>query len=137
MNPILRNVLAVIAAAFIGSLVNMGIIIFGSPIVGVPEGVDPMNVETIKANASLYSAKHFIVPFLAHALGTLVGAFLVCKMAASKYKVLATVIGVLFLIGGIMVAMDFPGFWKFSIIDILFAYMPMAYLGWVLAGKPE
>ncbi|MFT6333835.1 MAG: hypothetical protein ACI86M_001773 [Saprospiraceae bacterium] len=81
--------------------------------------------------------KHFIVPFLAHALGTLIGAFTAVKLGISKHKTLAYIIAGLFLAGGLMMAIKLPEFWKFSIIDLLIAYFPMAVLGWLFAEKGE
>jgi hypothetical protein len=135
MSPLLRNILAVIAGAVIGGIVNIGIITLGPNLIPSPEGVNPNDIESIKANVDLYGFKHFIVPFLAHALGTLVGAFVAVKIGISKHKTLAYIIGGLFFIGGAMMAFMIQEFWKFSIIDLLLAYFPMAVLGWSLAGK--
>jgi len=136
MNPTLRNVLAVIGAIVIGSIVNYGIVALGPNIIPAPDGVDPKDINSIKANAHLYSFKHFIVPLVAHALGTLAGAFAVSKLAVSRQKTLAFVIGIFFMLGGITVAILVPELLKYSIIDLIVAYIPMAWLGWSLAGKP-
>lgn len=80
MNPILRNILAFIAAVILGGLVNMGLIMISGSVIPPPEGVDPSDMESIKANMHLYGVKHFIFPFLAHALGTLVGAIAVTML---------------------------------------------------------
>lgn len=135
MSPLLRNILAVIAGLIIGGIVNSGIITLGPNLISPPEGVDPNDIESIKANVDLYGMKHFIVPFLAHALGTLVGAFTAVKLGISKHKTLAYIIAGLFLAGGLMMAFMLPEFWKFSIIDLLVAYFPMGILAWSLAGK--
>ena len=137
LSKIIRNVLVVIIALVIGSVINIGIVMIGSGIIGVPEGVDPNDMESIKANAHLYRPHHFIVPFLAHAIGTLAGAFIVAKFVLSNFKILTLLVGGIFLLGGIGAAFMLPEFWKFSIIDIIFAYFPMAILGWNLAGKPK
>jgi len=137
MSPLLRNVLAVIAGLIIGGIVNSGIIFLGPNLISPPEGVDPNDIESIKANVHLYSSKHFIIPTLAHALGTLVGAIVTVKIAASKHKTLALVLGGIFFLGGLAMAFMLPEFWKFSIIDLAIAYFPMALLGWSLAGRGE
>ncbi len=136
MDSTKKNILFLIASLVIGGAINGGIIFLGPNIIPAPEGVDPTNMESIKSNAHLYSAKHFIIPFLAHALGTLVGAFAISKLALSNHKRFALIIGGVFLLGGLMMAIQLPGFWKFSIVDLLLAYFPMALLGWTLAGKP-
>lgn len=137
MNPTLRNVLSVIAALFIGGIINAGIIKWGAGMFPVPEGVDPNDIESIKANAHLYNFSHFIMPFIAHAMGTLVGAYAVSRFAASRHKMLALIIGGFFFLGGLTMAIFLPEFWKYSIGDLLLAYFPMALIGWKLAGSPN
>ena len=75
---------------------------------------------------------NFLFPFLAHALGTLSGAFIAAKIAASRPMILAMVIGVFFLIGGIMMVSMVGGPIWFNATDLLLAYIPMGYLGGVL-----
>jgi len=87
----IRNISAVITGILIGMIVNMGLIILGSSIIPIPESFDPMN-------AINWDLNNFIFPFLAHALGTLVGAFLAAKIANSCQFQLAMSIGVFFLI---------------------------------------
>lgn len=136
MNPILRNVLAVVAGIVVGGLVNMGLITVGPEIIPLPEGVDPNDMESLKANSHLMEAKHFLFPFLAHALGTLVGAFLAARLAISNQLTLAMIIGGIFLIGGITAATMIPAPTWFIIADLALAYLPMGWLGWKVAGSP-
>jgi len=79
--------------------------------------------------------KYFIFPFLAHALGTLVGAIIAGSIAVNHKMKFSLAIGVLFLIGGIMVNYMLPGPTWFAAIDILLAYIPMAWLGGKIALK--
>ena len=81
------------------------------------------------------TAEHFIFPFLAHALGTLVGAFAAALIAGSNKKVFSLVIGGLFLIGGIAINYKLSGPIWFTLLDIVLAYIPMAFLGWLAASK--
>ncbi|HNR19464.1 MAG TPA: hypothetical protein PKN75_05040 [Bacteroidia bacterium] len=129
MNPVLKNILAIIVGAAVGSLVNMCIIMLSGYIIPPPAGADVTNYEGLKASIHLFGAKHFIFPFLAHALGTLVGAFVTAKLAANNKTRFAMVIGILFLAGGIMNVMMLPAPMWFNVLDILAAYIPMAYLG--------
>ncbi len=134
MNKILRNILAVILGWFLGSVVNMGIIMISGSVIPPPEGVDMTTPEGIAAAMPLLEAKHFIFPFLAHALGTLFGAFIAGKIASTYKKVFALVIGGLFFIGGIMVSFMIPAPTWFIILDLVVSYIPMAWIGWKLAG---
>ena len=70
---------------------------------------------------------------MAHAFGTLVGAFLTALIAKTYRKALALIIGLTFLIGGIMMINLVPSPIWFSITDVVFAYVPMALLGYKIA----
>jgi hypothetical protein len=135
MQPILRNILAVIAGIFIGSLVNMGIIMISGSIIPAPDGADVTTMEGLKATMHLFEPKHFIFPFLSHALGTLVGALLAARFAANNHMRFALAIGVFFLIGGITSVYMLPSPAWYTVLDLVGAYLPMGYLGGKLAGK--
>ena len=135
VNPVLRNVLAVIAGFVIGSIVNMALIMIGGKVIPPPAGVDVTTMEGLRAGMHLFEPKHFAFPFLAHALGTLVGALVAASLAASRKLLMALVVGVLFLVGGIMSVMSLPSPMWFSVLDLVAAYIPMAWLGGTLAAR--
>ncbi len=83
MNSKIRNVLAIIVGLIAGSAVNMGLVMAGAQIIPLPAGVDVTDVESIKTHLHLFEFRHFVVPFLAHAMGTLVGAYVAVIIAAS------------------------------------------------------
>lgn len=136
MNAALRNSLAVLAGIVISGVVNMAIISISGTLIPLPEGVDPNDINSINDNMHLYEPKHFLMPFLAHALGTLFGAYATARLAASRHKILSLLIGGIFLIGGIMAVSLLPNspMW-FNVTDLLLAYIPMGWLGWKLAGS--
>jgi len=131
MHPILRNILAVIAGAIVGGVVNMGIIMISGSIIPPPEGADVTTTEGLKEAMHLFQPRHFIMPFLAHALGTFAGALLAATIAASHKITFAMVIGVLFLAGGISMVFMVPSPTWFTVVDLVGAYIPFAYI----AGK--
>ena len=135
MNPIIKNILAVIVGVFVGGLVNMGLIILSPSIIPPPEGVNVMDPESLAANIHLFQPKHFIFPFLAHALGTLVGAALAYKIAANNNMRFALGIGAFFLIGGVMNVMALSAPMWFNVLDLVAAYIPMGWLGGRLMQK--
>lgn len=135
MNTTLRNVLAVVAGLIAGSIANMGLVLLGSNLVPPPAGVDPSNVESIRTHIHLYEAKHFIFPLLAHALGTLVGGSVASLIGGSKRLMLALIVGGFFLLGGIAASFMIPAPAWFIAVDLLIAYIPMAWLGWKIAGR--
>lgn len=66
------------------------------------------------------------MPFLAHALGTLLAAFIAAKFSANRHLLFALIIGVFFQIGGIRVNMMIPRPMWFTVVDLALAYIPMA-----------
>ena len=128
MPNVLRNVLAVVAGIVVGSLVNMAIITLGPSLIPLPAGVDMNDPESLAKGMRLFEARHFIMPFLAHALGTLAGALSACMIAATYKAQMAYVIGAVFLCGGIAAAFMIPAPAWFIGLDLLAAYLPMAWL---------
>ena len=137
MNPIVKNILAVIAGLIIGSIVNMGLIMISGSVIPPPEGGDVTTMEGLKETMHLFEPKHFIFPFLAHALGTLVGAFVAATIAANNKMKFAIAIGCFFLIGGIINVVMLPSPTWFAILDIVGAYIPMAMIGGKLAVRKK
>lgn len=137
MNPILRNILAVIAGALVGSIVNMAIITVSGSVIPPPEGADVTTMEGLQASLHLFEPKHFIMPFLAHALGTMVGAWLAARIATTRKITCAMVVGGLFLVGGIGNVLMLPSPLWFTVVDLVGAYIPMAYLGGKLAMRSK
>lgn len=134
MNPILRNVLAVVAGVVVGAFVNSALVNIGPSVIPLPEGADVSTMEGLSESMHLFKPVNFLPPFVAHALGTLVGAFLAAKIAASHAMKLALGIGAFFLLGGIAAAMMLGGPTWFIVTDLVLAYIPMGWLGGRLAG---
>lgn len=130
MNLTLRNILAVLAGLIAGGVVNMSLIQLGGMLMPPPEGVDVNDINSINAHIGEYSVAQLLAPFLAHALGALVGAFVVARLAVSRHMVLALLIGGLNLVGGAMAVSMIPNspLW-FNMLDLGVAYLPMAWLG--------
>ncbi len=135
MKSKLKNVLAVVVGVVVGSIANMIVVMIGPVIIPPPDGVDVTNVESIKASMHLFEFRHFIFPWVAHALGTLVGAYLAAMIAASCRMAVAMVVGGLFLIGGIANVIMIGGPVLFNVVDLVGAYIPMAWIGARLSGR--
>jgi len=129
MHPIIRNIIAVVAGVVLGSIVNMGIVMISGSIVPPPEGADVSTMEGLRNSMHLFQPIHFLFPFLAHAIGTLIGAFLTAIIAAKNKIILALLIGVFFLAGGIYSVVGLPSPLWFTIVDLVGAYIPMAWIG--------
>lgn len=135
MKIVVRNVLAVILGLVIGSSVNMAIVIAGPTLIPPPAGVDMNTPEGLAKAMPLLEARHFIAPFLAHALGTLVGALVAYLVAGSRHPLFAWVIGAVFLCGGIAASLMIPAPAWFIALDLLVAYLPMAWLAIRIGGR--
>ena len=125
---ILYGVLAIIAGWVLGSAVNMGLVTLGHSFFPI-EGIDLADMDALAAAMPTMEAKHFLFPFLAHALGTFVGALVAAIIPKTHKMRYAIGIGVLFLLGGIAVNMMLPGPTWFTVVDLVLAYLPMAWLG--------
>ena len=132
---ILRNILAVLLGLVAGSAVNMAIVVAGPALIPPPAGVDVTNAESLAQSIHLFGPQHFVMPFLAHALGTLVGALVAYLVAASHKARFAWAIGVLFLAGGVAASFMIPAPAWFMAADLLLAYLPMAWLAIRIGAK--
>ncbi len=133
----MRAVLAVIAGVVLGGIVNMGLIMVSGHVIPPPEGVDPTDMESLKANMHLFEARHFIFPLLAHGLGTLVGAAIAALLAPRHKMRFAFGIGVFYLLGGIASAFMLPAPTWFIVVDLVGCYIPMALIGGKILPRKE
>jgi hypothetical protein len=129
-----RYILAVALGWISGAALNYALIQVGHHFYPM-DGVDLNDMDQLAEAMPLLDWQFFIFPFLAHALGTLLGAFVAGLIAPSKKMVFALVIGVFFLLAGIMVNLMLPGPMWFAALDILIAYIPMAWIGGKIALK--
>jgi hypothetical protein len=128
MPSLLRNVLAVLAGIAIGGAVNMALVTLSPSLIPPPAGVDVSDAESLGRSMHLFQPRHFVMPFLAHALGTLAGALAAYLIAASHGARIAYAIGAFFLCGGVAASFMIPAPAWFIALDLLAAYLPMAWL---------
>src|SRR5262245_25111208 len=105
---ILRNTIAVLLGLVVGSAVNMALVMASPHVIPPPAGVDVNDPESLRSSIHLFEAKHFVFPFLAHALGTWTGALTAFLIAKSHRSIFAYVISAAFLVGGIAMAFMIP-----------------------------
>ncbi len=132
---ILKNILALVVGIIVGGIVNMGLIMIGPLLIPPPAGVDVANPGSIAESMHLFEAKHFMPPFVAHALGTLVGALCAYLIAASHRTAIAFIVGVVFFAGGIAASRMIPAPAWFIVLDLAVAYIPMAWIGATIGGR--
>jgi hypothetical protein len=129
----LRLILAIVAGFIAGSCVNMALVFIGSMLITAPAGADVTTTEGLRASIHLFGPQHYVFPFLAHSLGTLLGAWVTTLLVPGRPLWPAMVVGVAFLLGGIASTMMIPAATWFIVLDLA-AYLPMALLGWKLAA---
>jgi hypothetical protein len=131
MKSILYSVLGLV----LGALTNGFIVQLGSYFIQAPAGFDLTTEKGLAKAMPLMGVEHFVFPFLAHSIGTLVGAYFVSKMKVNRPLLTAMAIGFAFLAGGVMMVIMLPQtpLW-FILLDLMLAYLPMAYIGYRLGS---
>ena len=135
MPKLLRNLLAILAGIAIGAGVNTALITLSPSIIPPPAGVDVNSAESLSKAMHLFEPRHFVMPFLAHALGTLAGALAAYLIAATHRVPIAYVIGGVFLLGGVAASFMIPAPAWFIALDLLVAYLPMAWLATQIGAR--
>lgn len=128
MPNLLRNVFAVLTGIALGGGVNMAIVMLSPALIPPPPGVDVNSAESLSKAMHLFEPRHFLMPFLAHALGTLAGALAAYLIAASYRTGIAYAIGAVFLCGGVAASFMIPAPIWFIALDLLAAYLVMAWV---------
>jgi hypothetical protein len=134
LHPILKNILSLFAGLIAGSAVNYLLLKIGTYVVPPPGGADVLSEEGFKAAFPLFEPRHFIFPFLSHALGTFAGAYVACRISGGLLRP-ALIISAAFLVGGVTMVLDYGGPLPFIIVDLALAYIPMGLLAYRLAPK--
>jgi hypothetical protein len=106
----------------------MALITVSPSLIPPPAGVDVNSAESLSNAMPFFEPRHFIMPFLAHAVGTLVGALAAYLIAASYKAQIAYTIGAIFLCGGVAASFIIPAPTWFIAVDLLAAYLTMAWL---------
>lgn len=135
MNPVFKNVIAVIVGVVVGMALNILVVNVGPSIIPVPEGVDFSTMESLVSTMHLMEPQNFIPPFIAHALQSLVGAGVAFVMAANSRVMLAYIVGTLSFAGGVYAATTLPAPMWFNVVDLVFAYFPMAWIATKIGAK--
>ena len=91
--------------------VNSALITLGPSLIPPPAGVDVTDAASLSAGIHRFEPRHFVMPFLAHAVR------------------IAFAVGAVFLCGGVAARFMIPAPAWFVALDLLAAYVPMAWLG--------
>lgn len=139
MSPTLRNWIGVIVGLVACMVVDGTLVDVGTSLIPPPPGVNPGDVESIKANIHRYEFKDFVTPFIAHAVGSFVGAWLAATISATFKRRRAMVVGCIHMAGGIYMCFLLPETpVLFMAADLLLAYLPIAWLtGRAVSPAPD
>jgi hypothetical protein len=102
----LRNIGAVVAGMVVGMALNMALIMLNLIPFPMPEGLSMQDQENFSAWAKTLPETAFILPMVAHLAQAFFGGWVAARLGASSPMVLAMIIGVLSLGGGIMNALS-------------------------------
>jgi hypothetical protein len=135
MKTVARNVLAVLLGIIVGTAVNMALVALGPMVIPPPAGVNMSDATSLNRSMHLLEPQHFLFPFLAHAFGTFAGAAVAFLLAANHRLSMSIIIGAFFLLGGIAATTMIAAPTWFMAVDLLFAYLPTAWLGGRVASR--
>jgi len=134
MHPMFKNALAVILGWLSGSVINIGLLKLGHSLYPI-EGVTPTEMQALTEIMPTLGPEYFIFPLLAHAAGAFIGALVACVLGSSSRLYLSMAVGFIFFLGGITTTLMLNGPVWFTITDLALAYLPMAWLGYMLGKR--
>lgn len=104
-------------------------------IIPPPEGFDLNNPSELAKAMKVMEVRHFVFPFLSHALGTLLGVICFTYFSRSNKFLFPMLIAGLFFAGGLYMVIILPAPIWFNLVDLVLAYFPMAIIGFKLARR--
>ncbi|MBV1859467.1 MAG: hypothetical protein KUG77_13725 [Nannocystaceae bacterium] len=131
-NTMIRNVLAVFAGLAAGMVINMALIMLNAYVLfPMPAGMDMNDPVQMNVYIATLPTAAFVVVIAAHLGQSFVGGWTAARLGASRPMVLAMIIGVLSLIGGVtnMMQLEHP-VWMYIELPLYLA------VAWV-AGRIE
>ncbi|MCX6140605.1 MAG: hypothetical protein NTX15_07245 [Candidatus Kapabacteria bacterium] len=138
MPPLVRQILFAVIGIVIGAVANMIVLKAGMSVVPFPAGFDPNTPEGIEGAMQHFTFANFLVPFLAHALGTLAGAFIASIWSGTTTRLPALIVAGMFFVGGVVMILQIPStpVW-FMFLDLGLGYFPMGYLAHAITSKKQ
>jgi MFS family permease len=129
-----RNVLAVIVGLAVGMAVNMSLIMLNAyALFPMPQGTDMNDAEQMNAYVATLPAVAFFVVMAAHLGQSFVGGWVAARLGSSRPMLLAMIVGLASLAGGVMSMMTIKG--PAWLIIELPLYLVVAWLAGRLEGN--
>lgn len=104
----IRNVIAVVIGMIAGMATNMAIVLLNLALYPMPEGVDFADTEGMKAYIGTLPLMALCIVIVAHLGQAFVGGWVAARISATRVMLVAMIVGVLSLIGGLVNMMDMP-----------------------------
>lgn len=128
---ILKNIGAVIVGLFVGSVVNMALVLVSVYVLWpMPPGTDFSNPEAMAAYIATLPVTALLWVIGAHLGQAFCGGWVAARLATSRPLVLALIIGVLSLIGGVLNMLDL-GLPSWMWIEMPFYLVVAGAAGWL------
>jgi hypothetical protein len=130
----LRSIIAVAVGIVVGVVLIMLGHFLSLLIYPMPADLDWNDHAAVAAHLETLPAGAWCLVVLAHGLGPLGGGFVAAWIGRRARMILALIVGVFFLVGGLMNLFEYrPAVWVW-VVDIL-VYLPAAYVGFLLAPR--
>lgn len=126
----IRGILAVVLGMIAGGVFNMALVTLSHVVYPLPEGLDPNDFAAFRAHVEAHGlpACALLIVLGAHAGGSFVSGFVCGLIARRPWYLAATILGVLWMCGGVSMLMMLPAPKWFAIADVVL-YIPAALLG--------
>jgi hypothetical protein len=127
-----RKILAVVAGVVVGAVVVWVVQLLGHRVVPLPAGMDPTNMESVRAHMAEIPAAAFGFVLLGYVLGALVGGYTAARIGRAPRLALA--VGAILMVFGILNVVLIPHPLWFTVATFI-VFLPAAWLGGRLAGS--
>lgn len=124
----IRNILAIVAAIIVGSLVIFGVEQLGHVFYPPPEGLELTNPEAMEAYMNNAPTGALLLVALAHAIGALVVGVVVTLISRKSERNASLIGGVVLLLFGLINLIMIPHPHWFMWLDLA-VYVPFAFIG--------
>jgi hypothetical protein len=131
---IVRNILAVIAGFVVGSALISAVQYLNYQLNPPPPGLDPSKAEDIVKMMEGVTVPVLLMVEFSYLLGSLGAGFVSGKVAASRWKLWALVLGTAFTIANFVNMAQIPHPLWFAVLTTV-TFLPLAWLGARLAVK--
>jgi hypothetical protein len=128
-----RSIIAVICGLIIGSVFNYAIVFLSWKIFPLPAAAES-DPEKFKSYILALPATAFLLILVAHIGGTLIGGYVAAFIARRAPLILGAIVGVFFLIAGIMNVVTLPAPIWFDVVDLVL-FVPAGIYGARLAPR--